>query len=318
MVDGRISEIMPVRAFIFPGQGSQSVGMGRDVYESEARARAVFDEADARLGFALSRLCFEGPEEELQRTENAQPALLTTSCALLTLLEEQVRPVLCAGHSLGEYTALVAAGALDFGAAVELVRRRGELMRDASAAQPGAMAAVIGLADADVAEVCAEARGADVLQPANFNAPGQVVISGSAEAVARAEKLVADRGGRAVWLKVSGAFHSVLMEPAAARLREVLSQVPLRNATIPVVANVNATPVTEADTIRRNLADQLVQSVRWTASVQRMMDEGVDTFVEIGPGQVLTGLIKRIRPEAQRGNVQDLATAREFLAAMAG
>jgi [acyl-carrier-protein] S-malonyltransferase len=291
--------------------------MGRDVYETEARARAIFDAAEARLGFALSRLCFEGPAEELQRTENAQPALLTTSCALLAVLGEQVRPALCAGHSLGEYTALVAAGALDFGEAVALVRRRGELMRDAAAAQLGAMAAVINLPDEAVAKVCAAARGADVLQPANFNAPGQVVISGATEAVARAANLAAERGGRVVPLRVSGAFHSALIEPAAAGLREVLAEVPLRNAVVPVVANVNAMPVTDADTIRRNLASQVVQSVQWTASVQRMADEGVDTFVEIGPGQVLTGLLKRIRPEAKGYNVKDAATAREFLAAMA-
>lgn len=307
---------MPTVAFLFPGQGSQRVGMGREVYELHAPARAVFEEADARLGFPLSRLCFAGPEEELQQTENAQPALLTTSWALLTMIGKQVRPAWCAGHSLGEYTALVAAGALDFGEAVSLVRRRGELMRDAAAAQPGAMSAILKLSDEAVVEICARAREGEVLQAANFNAPGQVVISGALPAIERAERYAADSGGRAVRLKVSGAFHSALMEPAAEGLRQALAEVPLRDAAIPVVANVNAAPLTEAAAIRRNLVAQMVQSVQWAASIRWMADQGVDTFVEIGPGQVLMGLLQRIQPEARGFNVKDPATAEEFVAAI--
>jgi [acyl-carrier-protein] S-malonyltransferase len=308
---------MSTVAFLFPGQGSQEVGMGRQAYQADARARAVFEEAEARLGFPLTALCFEGPEAELQRTEQAQPALLTASCALLALLGEAVRPAWCAGHSLGEYTALVAAGALDFGEAVALVRRRGELMQAAAAAQPGAMSAILKLSDETVIEICARAGQGEVLQPANFNAPGQVVISGTLPAVARAEQQAAERGGRAWRLKVSGAFHSALMAPAAEGLRQVLTEVPLREAAVPVVANVNAAPMRDAETIRRNLAAQVVQSVQWAASIRWMADQGVDTFVEIGPGQVLTGLLKRIQPHARGFNVRDPATAEAFLAAMA-
>jgi len=285
--------------------------MGQTAYEADPRARAVFEEADELLGFPLSRLCFEGPEADLNRTENAQPALLTTSIALWRLLPE-VDPACCAGHSLGEYTALVAAGALDFADAVRLVRRRGELMREAAARQPGTMAAMVKLSEEEVERICAEARGEEVLQTANFNAPGQVVISGTQAAVERAVALAAARGGRGLPLPVSGAFHSALMEPAAVGLREALAAVSFRPPRVPIVANVTAAPTTDPETLRTNLLAQVTSSVQWTASLRRMAEAGIETFIEIGPGKVLTGLVKRTLRDARVYNVNDWASAQAF------
>jgi len=307
-------------AFVFPGQGAQSVGMGRDLYEAAAAARAIFDLADATLGFALTRLCFEGPEEALTATENAQPALLTVSAALLAALADSVdvssvvgrRSSVVAGHSLGEHSALVAAGAIDIPTALRLVRRRGELM---SEARDGGMAAIIGIDEALLEQICREVSLEDApVVIANYNSPGQLVISGAGAAVERACVLAKERGAkRALPLKVSAAFHSPLMRDAAEGLAAAVAQAAIVDARTPVISNVAAEPLTQADAIRRELIAQVTSPVRWIASVRRMSDEGVDTFVEIGPGSVLTGLIKRIAPDARLVNVSDLASAQAFL-----
>ncbi len=300
-------------ALVFPGQGSQVVGMGRDLYDTSPAARAIFDQADATLRFAVTRLCFEGPEEALTATENAQPALLTVSAALLAALTTSVESwSFVAGHSLGEYSALVAAGALDFPMALRLVRRRGELM---AAADEGVMAAIIGMDEQPLEAICREASavGAPVVI-ANYNAPGQLVISGAATAVDRAMALAKQRGAkRTLPLKVSAAFHSPLMHVAAEGLAQAVGDVPIADARVPVISNVLAEPLVDADAIRRELVDQVTAPVQWIASVRYIAEAGVDTFVEIGPGAVLTGLIKRIMPGARLMNVGDLVSARAFL-----
>ncbi len=280
-------------SFLFPGQGSQYVGMGADLAQHDVRAREVFARADAALGFALSKICFEGPEEELRQTSNTQPAIFVHSMAMLALLD--ARPAMVAGHSLGEYSALVCAGALDFDDAVRLVRLRGELMHRCGVERPGTMAAVIGMDDAVLEEVCAAASAAGIVQPANFNSPGQIVISGSIDGVRQAMRLAKERGARMVKeLNVSGAFHSPLMEPAQDGLREAIARVKFRDASIPVYANVTAAPVRDAGEIKELLVRQLTNPVRWNASVQRMAADGATEFVEVGPGSVLQGLVKRI------------------------
>ena len=284
-------------AFQFPGQGSQTVGMGAALADAYPEARAAFREADDILGFALSTICWEGPEERLRATENAQPALLAHSVAVVRVLAGRgVRPDWAAGHSLGEFSAHVAAGSLAFDDALRLVRARGEAMAEAGRSSPGSMAAVLGLDDVAVDALCRSVRReGEVLEPANFNAPGQIVISGSREAIRRAVDEARDHGARkAVELPVSGAFHSPLMAPAAARLAEVLSGVELRAAAIPVVANVDAAPVTDPEAIRPRLLEQLTAPVRWTACVERLRELGAVRFVEPGPGAVLTGLLRRI------------------------
>jgi len=283
-------------AFVFPGQGAQAVGMGRDLYESNARAKAVFDEADAALGFPLSDIVFNGPDEALKQTANTQPALLTTSVAFLEAFKEAgILPAYAAGHSLGEYSALVAAGSLGFADAVRTVRARGEFMEQAVPGGQGAMAAVLGAERGPLADLCASisAEGRPV-ELANVNCPGQIVVSGSAEGVAAAVERVKEAGAkRAVPLEVSGPFHSSLMKPAAARLAEVLEQVEIKDAQYPVVANVNAAAVQAAGDIRRLLVEQVYSPVLWEDTVRMLIAEGVDTFVEIGSGTVLAGLIKK-------------------------
>jgi len=307
-------------AFVFPGQGSQAVGMGRDLYEQEPAVRALFDEADAALGIPLAQMCFEGPREELTATEHAQPTLLTTSVALLIGLAGGADPVpfvtrhasFVAGHSLGEYSALVAAGALDFPTALQLVRQRGELMANSHA---GIMAAIMGMDEEPLETICREVSvdGARVVI-ANYNSPGQLVISGSQVAVDQALVLAKERGAKRVQLlKVSAAFHSPLMREAAAGLAPAIGEARIADARVPVVANVTAEPLTSAEAIRRELVVQVTAPVHWITSVQRMVAQGVNTFVEIGPGSVLTRLIKRIAPEAQLINVSDAASVRAFL-----
>ncbi len=283
-------------AYIFPGQGSQYVGMAKDLYVSSVDVRTLFDEADAILGFALSKVCFEGPEEELRRTQNTQPAIFLHSMAVMRVLPKK-NPDLVAGHSLGEYSALVVAGALDFRDALRLVRLRGELMQRAGEDQRGTMAAVVGLSMEATEALCKEASHAGIVQSANFNSPGQIVISGSVAGVHAAMDLARRQGARMVKeLVVSGAFHSPLMESARAGLKKALDQTALRTATIPVYTNVTAEPVTEPEQIRELLYRQLTSPVRWEQSVRNMVRDGATRFVEIGPGKVLQGLVKRTEP----------------------
>jgi [acyl-carrier-protein] S-malonyltransferase len=307
-----------VIGLLCPGQGSQFVGMGRDLADHRV-ARAAFEEADDALGSSLSRLCWEGPAEELTRTVNAQPAILVHTVAVWRVLQSErpVRPLLAAGHSLGEFSAYVAAGSLDFAAAVRAVRRRGELMYSSGAVRPGTMAAVIGLDDAAAAKVCAQASAetdGDVV-PANYNSPGQLVISGDVEAVGRAGELAKLAGAKRVLpLSVSGAFHSPLMEVAVDGLREALEGVELRDPAFPVVSNVSAEPVVEAGLARELLVRQLTSPVRWTDSIARMRAAGIRRFLEIGPGNVLTSLLRRIDRDALGHAIGSAAEVGSFIA----
>ncbi len=298
-------------ALIFPGQGSQYVGMGRDLYDTYAEAKALFDEADAIMGFALSKLCFEGPMPELGDTINTQPALLTVSVALLRILKlSQLSPATVAGHSMGEYTALVAAGALDFADGLRLVRERGRVMKEAGEQNPGGMAAVLGLEAETLDEICQMARQetGGIAQLANYNSPGQIVISGHKEALGRALELAKERGARRVIpLAVSIASHSPLMRSAAEDFASVVAQIDFHQPRIPVVANVTAAPITTVAEIREELVQQLTSTVRWVESVQYMIAQGVTSFVEIGPKNVLTGLMRRIDKSVRTVNVGDVA-----------
>ncbi len=302
-------------AYIFPGQGSQSVGMGRELYNSAPSARAVFDEADEALGFSLSRLCFEGPEEDLRQTVNAQPALLTTSIATVRSIAEarggqsKPMPKFVAGHSVGEYAALVAAGALDFSEALNLVRERGRLMHEAGQVREGGMAAILGLDLSAVEQVCQE-TGAEI---ANHNCDGQIVVSGAKEALVRAIDLARALGARrAVPLVVSAAFHSSLMQSAVPGMAAALGGTLFAEPTIPIIANCTGKPLHEATALRAELVEQICRCVQWSKSVEYMADNGVDTFVEVGPGRVLAGLVKRIAKDAQTVNVADPDSVRTF------
>ncbi|UOF89224.1 ACP S-malonyltransferase [Fodinisporobacter ferrooxydans] len=295
-------------AFLFPGQGSQFVGMGKTAYDQFSEARTIFEQADAALGFSLSNICFEGPEDQLKLTYYTQPAILTTSIALLQLV--QSRGIVCslaAGHSLGEYSALVAAGALSFADAVRLVHARGRFMDEAVPAGQGAMSAVMGMERSELANVCAEASiGSEAVELANINCPSQIVISGTAAAVERAGKLAGERGARRVIpLVVSGPFHSSLMRPAADRLAQTLQNVAVADAKFPVVANVSAQPIRQAEAIKRFLVEQVYSSVLWEDSIRTMLAQGVNRFVEIGPGTVLAGLVKKIDRSVQVISIQE-------------
>jgi [acyl-carrier-protein] S-malonyltransferase len=287
-------------ALLFPGQGSQFVGMGKDLCEASPAARGVFDEADAELGFALSRLCFEGPEEELTQTANTQPAILTHSIAawrdLQSRFPERIEgAVFAAGHSLGEYSAEVAAGVLSFADAVRLVRQRGLFMQEAVPAGVGAMAAILGLTPEDVEAACTESAQGEVVSPANFNSPEQTVIAGHAGAVARACAACTARGAkRAIPLSVSAPFHCALMAPARERLRPLLEATPFGDAAIPVVTNVDGRSESRGALLRDALLAQVDAPVRWVESVRLLAREGVDHALEIGPGKVLSGLVRRI------------------------
>lgn len=289
-------------ALLFPGQGAQTVGMGRELAEAHEVARRVFEEADDTLGCALSRLMFEGPEDELTLTSNAQPALLTHSIAVHRVVAAELGPVAFgAGHSLGEFSAYVAAGTLSFADGLRVVRRRGELMAESGSERPGTMAALLGVEDEVAERVCREASTADsVCVPANYNAPGQLVISGDVDAVERAIEAARAAGAkRALRLNVSGAFHSPLMAVAEGGLAAALDSATLRAPDFPVVSNVSAEPVRAADEARRLLIAQLTAPVRWTAVMRTMLDAGVTRFYELGSGSVLTGLLKRIERSAE-------------------
>lgn len=300
-------------AAVFPGQGSQYVGMGKELAEKHPIVAETFAEADEALKFSLSRLCFEGPEEELTLTRNTQPALLVTSVAIFRLLEAHgFAPDLGAGHSLGEYSALVAAGAMSFADAVRTVRLRGELMEEAVPPGQGTMAAILGLERELVEALCREVAG--VVEPATYNSPGQVVVAGDTEAVhALMERALAKGARRAQLLKVSGPFHSSLLAGAGQRLGEWLASIPIAPPKFPVYSNVTAAPVTTPEEIRACLARQVSAPVRWEESVRNMVAEGATRFVEVGPGRVLSGLIKRIEREAELFNVESEGTFQAFL-----
>lgn len=321
-------------AFLFPGQGSQTVGMGADIFAASPAARRVFETVDEALGISLSNLCFQGPEDALRETINAQPAIVTVSLALLAALQETLAstpgssswssplvPGYTAGHSVGEYAALVTSGALDLHDAVRLVRERGRLMHHEGTVCPGGMAAIIAIDEATVQEVCQQATAQSVANHpphahpgqgqvtiANYNAPGQIVISGEQEALALAMDLAKARGAKRVMpLPVSGAFHSPVMQPAAAGLATALAAADVRDAAIPVIGNIHATPLAGAQAIREELTQQIAASVQWTRTIEYLVGAGVTTFLEIGPGHTLTGMVKRIAKDVTTLNVSSAA-----------
>ena len=297
-------------AYIFPGQGSQHAGMGKDLADNFAVARQVFEEANDALGFDLAALCYNGPEEDLKLTANTQPAILTVSVAALRILETEtgLTPACAAGHSLGEYSALVCAGGLTFADAVRTVRQRGTFMQQAVPVGTGAMAAILGLDLASLDEVCRDAAQGQVVSPANYNSDGQVVIAGHSEAVARAIELARQKGAkRAMPLPVSAPFHCSLMIPAGERLARVLDGIAVHELSLPVVSNVEAAPNQDAARVRDLLVRQVSAPVRWEESIACMVSLGVDSYIEIGPGKVLTGLVKRMAKGSTVHNVQNMA-----------
>lgn len=323
-------------AFLFPGQGSQAVGMGADIFESSPAARNVFETVDAALGFSLSDLCFNGPDDTLRATINAQPAIVTVSLALLASLQAALSPnssdwstplvpAFTAGHSVGEYTALVASGALDLQSAVTLVRERGRLMHHEGTVCAGGMAAVIGSDEETLTSICQEASaqasknvasetarnrhpGLGQVSVANFNAPGQIVISGEQSALEIAMEMAKSRGAKRVLpLSVSGAFHSPVMQPAAAGLAQALANTTIHQSTIPVIGNIHAQPLVGAEEIRSELAEQVASSVQWIKTIEYLTQAGVTTFIEIGPGQALSGMVKRISKGAKIMNISTAA-----------
>ena len=301
-------------AFIFPGQGSQYVGMGRELFENFGVAKKIFEEADDALHFSISVLCFKGPEEALKLTENTQPAVLTTSVAALKVLqaEKGMAPQFTAGHSLGEYSALVASEALTFSQAVKVVRLRGKFMQEAVPVGEGAMAAVLGMEREQVEKLCEEISSGEVLAPANFNSPGQIVIAGHSKAVQRAIERVKQEGKKAVLLPVSAPFHSSLMKPAGERLEKALEEISVSDLKIPVVTNVEAEANTSKDRVKELLVAQVSSPVRWEESMRKMVGKGIEQVVEIGPGKVLSGLMKRIDSRVETKNLEDLQTLKKI------
>jgi len=305
-------------AFVFPGQGSQYVGMGKELNDQNAKAAGIYSQANEALGYSLSELCFEGPEDELRLTANAQPAILTTSIAVLETLREEIgfTPAFVAGHSLGEYSALVAAGAMSFKDAVVAVRARGLFMEQEVPAGHGGMSAILGMERGPLADICmAVTNNGKPVQLANLNSPGQIVISGSAEGVTEAGQLAKEAGAkRVIPLNVSGPFHSSLLKPAADKLGEKLKTLSIGHAKVPVVTNVTAKPISDAEDIFRSLVEQVYSSVLWEDSIRYMLSQDVDTFIEIGPGNVLAGLIKKIERNVKVYSIQDMSTLEKFKA----
>jgi [acyl-carrier-protein] S-malonyltransferase len=307
-------------AFVFPGQASQYPGMGKELAEMYPSAKAVFDEADKALGFSISKMCFEGSEEDLKLTANTQPAILTCSIATYRVLEEKgLAPDFVAGHSLGEYSALVAAASLKFADAVKLVRKRGSYMQEAVPAGKGAMAAIMGLSPAVVSDVCKRAAQGQVCAPANLNSPDQTVISGDADAIKRAVELASQAGAkRATILPVSAPFHSALMMPAQEKLEHELKKTHFDTLRVPLVTNVDADTIETGEQAREALVRQVTAAVHWEESVRLLIEEGVNTFVEVGPGKVLTGLLRQIERSVATLNVEDETSLLKTVEKIAG
>ena len=302
-------------AFIFPGQGSQHVGMGKELADNFKIARETFQEADETLGFSISSLCFNGPEEDLKLTSNTQPAILTASIAALRVLSSEtgIHPVLLAGHSLGEYSSLTAANAISFSDTVRTVRLRGKFMQEAVPAGEGAMAAILGLEADKVEDICRQAAQGEVVSPANFNSSWQIVISGHAEAVSRAVELALERGAKkAIMLAVSAPFHCSLMKPAAEKLKEALQDIPVYDIHTPVISNADAQPYPSKGKIKDLLVKQVNHPVRWEESMREMVSKNIKTVIEIGPGKVLTGLMRRITREVKTLNMENLEGLKEI------
>lgn len=301
-------------AFIFPGQGSQYIGMGKEFHENFPVARQVFEEADDALHFPISALCFKGPPDQLKLTENTQPAILATSVAALRVLqtEDGIPPQLAAGHSLGEYSALVASGAFDFSDAIQIVRLRGRFMQEAVPVGEGTMAAVLGMDRDEIEKLCEEVSQGEVISPANFNCPGQIVVAGHTKAVHRAVDRAEEMGKKAVLLPVSAPFHSPLMKPAGSRLEKELEKITVGDLKIPVVTNVEAEINVSKARVKGLLVTQVFHPVRWEESMQRMVKEGIERVIEIGPGKVLSGLMRRIDGGVETKNLEDIQTLKKL------